>query len=235
MKRPSKGKSKAQNQEFDIPVCMIIDGSHEPLLPSVPGEHGTQISAFLQSLEDELATEENLTHIPLFIKCGDGGFKYYGTYREPRYSDRLGANEMLDLPYYVKRHWAKKIGAGHKPRWAIHAIQEAWPKTLIGWVDEGVKAIIPYSPNLEVELGEPMKSNISDLEAEEVTAEDILQSFENVGSLFIHLSQVLDLHTNHFQPDMGDKPAMRLYYEYLQCDGYDRAFYEALIAKKHGH
>jgi hypothetical protein len=29
------------------------------------------------------------------------------------------------------------------------------------------------------------------------------------------------------------QPVMRFYYEYYQCDGYDRRFYEALVRKKH--
>lgn len=184
VKRSSKKKTKAENKEFNVSSCMIIDGDHEPLLPRKPGQHGTQISAFLQAMEEELAVEENLTYIPLFIRRGDGGFRYYGSYREPRYSDRLGANEMLDLPIHVKNYWAKKVGARRKARWAIHAIQEAWPKTVIGWLDQDGRSIIPYSADLESALGEPLKSKISDLEAEQVSAAEILQSFENVSRLF---------------------------------------------------
>jgi hypothetical protein len=134
------------------------------------------------SLEDELGVEEDLTHNPLFIRRGNRGFKYYGTYREPRYSDRLGANEMLDLPSHVKKHWTKKMGARRKPCWAIRAIQEAWPKTVIGWLSEDGKSVREYSPDLEP--GEPLQSRISDLEAEKVSAAEILQSFENVSHLF---------------------------------------------------
>jgi hypothetical protein len=190
MRRSLKGKTKAKDQEFKVSFCMIIDGDHEPLLPRHCGEHGTQISAFLQSLEDELAVEENLACNPLFIRRGKRGFKYYGTYREPRYSDRLGANEMLELPSYVKNYWAKKMGAGRKACWAIHAIQEAWPKTVIGWLDQDRKSIIPYSMELESEMGEPLKAKISDLEAEKVSAAEILEAFENVGQFFIDLFYV---------------------------------------------
>jgi len=146
-------------------------------LPRHPGQHGTQISTFLQSLEEELAVKENLTNIPLFIRRGNRGFEYYGTYREPRNPDRPGTNDMLDLPSDVKNYWAKKVGAGRKPRWAIHAIhaiQKAWPKTGIGWLG---KSVIEYSPDLELALGEPLKNKISDLEAEaeKVSAAEDLQ------------------------------------------------------------
>jgi hypothetical protein len=65
LKRSSKGKAKAKDQELNVFYCMIIDGSHELLLPRHPGQHGSQISAFLQSLEDELAVKENITNVPL--------------------------------------------------------------------------------------------------------------------------------------------------------------------------
>lgn len=91
---------------------------------------------------------------------------------------------MLELPSSVKNYWAKKMGAGRKARWAIHAIQEAWPKTAIGWLDQDGKSIIPYSVELESELGEPLITKISDLEAEKVSAAEILETFENVGHFF---------------------------------------------------
>jgi hypothetical protein len=185
LRRSSKGKVKAKDGDFNISCAMIIDGDHEPLLPRHPGQHGAQISAFLQTYDQEWAVEENLTYIPLFIRRGYGGYKYYGTYREPRYSDRLGANEMLGLPSHVKNYWAKKMGAGRKARWAIHTIQEAWPKIVIGWLDQDGKSIIPYSMELESELGEPLKAKISDLEAEKVSAAEILEAFENVSHFFI--------------------------------------------------
>lgn len=122
-----------------------------------------------------------MKHIPLFIKRLGDGYKYYGTYREPRYSDRLGANEMLELPQYVKEHWARKMGAKREPRCAMEAIREAWPKTSIGWFDSEKMVYIDFDEDLEESLGTPLKNPISVLEAEVVTTKDILEAFEQVG------------------------------------------------------
>jgi hypothetical protein len=77
------------------------------------------------------------------------------------------------------------MGAVPKPRLGIHAIQEAWLKKVISWLGEDGMSVIEYNPDLESALGEPLKNKISDLEAEKVSAAEILQSFENASHLFI--------------------------------------------------
>ena len=58
---------------------------------------------------------------PLFVKRPNSGYFYFGTYRQPRYSDRLGYAEMeLEVPDSVKRHRANEAGKKDKPRWVVN-------------------------------------------------------------------------------------------------------------------
>jgi len=170
---------------------MALEGDYDPLLPRVPGQHGARISAFLQSLEDKRAVRENLKYMPLFIRRCNGGYRYFGTYREARHADRLASSEMWCIPEYIRKHWARKMGGRDKPRWAIEAIRKAWPKRRIGWLDVYETSIIRYSPGLEEELGEPLKRPISYRKAGKVTAQEIFQAFSGVGSRIFFYEIVL--------------------------------------------
>ncbi|TGO85480.1 hypothetical protein BPOR_0392g00050 [Botrytis porri] len=83
----------------------LTNRQFDPLLPYRPGVHGAQISPYLPP--NKIGQT-----FPLFISdIGDPHFHYYGTY-EVMVSDRLGHNEMLELPEKIKRHWARKLGTG---------------------------------------------------------------------------------------------------------------------------
>jgi hypothetical protein len=83
----------------------IIDPGFKPLLPRRSGQHGALVSSCLS--DADLANGP----FPLFIRHGRGGYKYYGNYWEPRFSDRLSGNEMKQVPGDVKRYWAQRMGA----------------------------------------------------------------------------------------------------------------------------
>lgn len=121
------------------------------MLPRKPGQHGAQISSFIQYVNEDLGP------IPLFIKRGAQGYLYYGNYVEPRFSDRLSYNEMArELPKHVRQHWANVLGdmpAKGKKMWVIQALKESWSKATIGWcTDSG--HFTPWDPNLYSEKGE---------------------------------------------------------------------------------
>jgi hypothetical protein len=160
-----------------------LNSDYDPLLPRRPGEHGAQLSCILAEVDDEHLT------FPLFIGCGQGGYKYYGTYREPRYSDRLGGNEMRQVPEYVKKHWASQIGAmrrdGKIPK-HNDAIRAAWPKVPVGWLADNYKRLIPYQEKLHNDFEEyPVTRPITADEADEVGEGEILKAFETVGRIII--------------------------------------------------
>jgi hypothetical protein len=159
-----------------------LNSDYEPLLPRRPGDHGVQLSCILAEVDAEHIT------FPLFIRRGQGGYKYYGTYQEPRYSDHLGGNEMSQVPKYVKNHWATQVGAqpldGKAPK-HNETIRASWPMVPVGWVTNDHKGFIPYQESLEDEYEEkPLSRPITEDEADEVGESEILEAFETVGYLF---------------------------------------------------
>jgi len=92
----------------------------------------------------------------LFVKREGSGYLYFGTYRQPRYSDRLSYSEMeLEVPESVKLHRAQKAGKKGKPKWMVQAMK-----------DEKI-----VSTNEDAEAIEP---------------EDILRAFETVSAGHFH-------------------------------------------------
>lgn len=45
------------------------------------------------------------------MRRGEGEFKYYGNYRKSGAPDRLGGNELTQVPNSVLKHWAKHISS----------------------------------------------------------------------------------------------------------------------------
>jgi hypothetical protein len=159
---------------------LALNSEYDPLLPRRPGDHGVQLSCILAEVDDEYLT------FPLFIRRGQSGYKYYGIYREPRYSDRLGGNEMKQVPKYVKEHWAKQVGAmpreGNPPPKHNETIRAAWPKIPVGWLSNDHKKFFPYQERLEDDFDDkPLTRSITMDEADEVEEDEILKAFETVG------------------------------------------------------
>jgi hypothetical protein len=124
---------------------------------------------------------------PLFIRDKDSSaYIYYGHYQEPRWSDRVGSGEMSQFPQYVKEYWAKELGsipARGKARKHVTALREMWPMVKVGWWDKETRTMINYDEDLEDEHGEleVVKRNITESEAEAITAEQIMAAFNVVS------------------------------------------------------
>jgi hypothetical protein len=185
VRNPKDKKTKKTGLFPHISSFLILEGEHQPLLPRYPGDHGAHITAAVENYREEISQVESLNGMPLFIRRSGGGYRYYGTYQEPRYSDRLGADAMrYELPQHVKEFWAKKMGAKNKPRWIIEGIQEAWPWKNNGWLGEDQTKIIKYEDedqDREESDGLPLTHPLSISEVEAITAKEILEAFENVG------------------------------------------------------
>jgi hypothetical protein len=161
----------------------VLTSDYDPLVPRRPGEHGAQLSCTLAELYDEPFT------YPLFIRRGQGGYKYYGTYTEPRYSDRLGGNEMSQVPEYVKEHWAAQIGAtplDGKISKHNETIRAAWPRIPVGWLTDDHKRLIPYKEErCDLFKEEPVTRPITIDEADKVGRDEILKAFNTVSRILV--------------------------------------------------
>ncbi|TGO25384.1 hypothetical protein BPAE_0081g00170 [Botrytis paeoniae] len=126
----SNGSNGSKGAFANIGPYGLMNREFDPLLSCLPGVHGAQISPYLPP--NKIGQT-----FPLFISdIGDSHFQYNGTY-EVMVSDRLGHNEMLELPEQIKRHWARKLGTssahGSKASPIIYALRYMWPRKEYGW------------------------------------------------------------------------------------------------------
>ncbi len=108
-------------------------------MPLRGGHHGAKLTLFMPSVveDDEYDAMEPF---PLFAKYKTGQYMYLGTYRQPRYSDRLSYAEMeVEVPARVKTHRAREACKKPKPKWLVDAmISEQCVST-----DEEAQAVEP--------------------------------------------------------------------------------------------
>lgn len=89
-------------------------------MPNNPGQHGAKLTLFMPEISNFDPTDS----YPLFVKRGTRDYMYYGTYKQPRYSDRLSYAEMeLEVPRSVKEHRAKELGKKGKAKWIVDAMK----------------------------------------------------------------------------------------------------------------
>jgi hypothetical protein len=103
---------------------------------------------------------------PLFVRPSPtADYVYYGSYREPRFSDRLDHSRMADeVPLSVKEYWARVLTGRNKPYWVTSVFLDE------GFIEKDVVAMEDGSTNedLATELVEGIK------------AEDVMKAFETV-------------------------------------------------------
>lgn len=110
-------------QVYPVKSWYAIDSDEEPFMPTRPGQHGAKLTLLVpeEPEGDDYSPKEAC---PFFVKRGSRGYVYYGTYRQPRYSDRLSYAEMeLEVPRSVKEHRAKEVGRKDKPKWIVEALK----------------------------------------------------------------------------------------------------------------
>lgn len=93
----------------------MIDPTHEPYLPKIPGKHGAKLNAFFNKTPgeefDNLPEGTNsYTDVPMFVQISSGRFVYFGNYSQTRWSDKLDINTMgARVPAEVKMHIAEEL------------------------------------------------------------------------------------------------------------------------------
>ncbi|KAH9222040.1 hypothetical protein DL95DRAFT_454951 [Leptodontidium sp. 2 PMI_412] len=205
MQMPYVIRELAPCEYFRLPTNPNERFSHE-FLKKVFG--GSPISNGRCKIPTKNRARRAFPEIDVYRVFGAGtGYRYYGTYREP-------CAEMCCVPDHVKQFWAKQLGTqsgNGKSRSALDTLIHEWPRVSVGWKDEATGELIEYDVALEVELGDPLTRAITADEAAEITKEEVLGAFNRA--------------------DYDPKASLALFYEYLQCVGYDPEFYGNLVGE----
>lgn len=69
--------------------------------------------------------ETSYEDVPLFISHVSGKYKYYGTYSQNRWSDKLGHDiQAVHVPASIKEYWAKELANPARPAWVTECLMK---------------------------------------------------------------------------------------------------------------
>ncbi|OJD29603.1 sh3 domain-containing protein [Diplodia corticola] len=221
----------------------ILNASTDPYVPRSPAAHGAKLTAFFNPENPEDFDGDDaagaFNNVPVFVsesewaekhdvgggrdddehKAEVGGRKYVymGMYSQLRLSDKLDYDRQMEhVPDAVKMYWAEQLADIARPGWVTDALMKAFmPRPeyegpLPGHPDVGHEIV-------RKEVGQHIR-DLSEWEEEarkkigRLTTEKILQAFQ--------------------REDSADPPGLRLWWEYLQCVGWDHEFYVMMVQEQ---
>ncbi|KAH7120774.1 hypothetical protein B0J11DRAFT_438821 [Dendryphion nanum] len=208
-----------------------LNATVEPYLPSSPGQHGAKLTAFFNSNPeddyDSVPVGCSFVSVPLFVcnsafggdKKGIAGsrYVYFGHYTQTRWSDKLDYDRMeQQVPQNVKQYWAEELAAAGRAKWVTEAMKThffprpeyegALPRTGANGEDNAEKVQKDMQKYVKV-LGAWEKE--ANVKVGLIGRQDVLRAFEGA--------------------DADEVPALRLWWEYLQCVAWEPKFYGGLV------
>ncbi|EKG15578.1 hypothetical protein MPH_07244 [Macrophomina phaseolina MS6] len=209
----------------------LLDPSNDPYVPREPGAHGAKLTAFFNPENPEDMDGDSAAtafhKVPVFVKASawacrhnvatdatsDGSrYVYMGMYSQLRYSDKLDYDRIVEhVPDAIKMYWADQLTDVGRPAWVTEALMKAFePKPEY----EGPLPGAGEDDVVRKEVGTHVRG-LKDWQADarkrvaKLTKEDVLMAFG--------------------REDAADPPGLRLWWEYLECVGWERGFYELLV------
>ncbi|KAK4911897.1 hypothetical protein LTR49_019614 [Elasticomyces elasticus] len=213
----------------------VLEREWEPFLPTAPGQHGAKLSPVFNDQEFEPGQGPdviNFKDVPLFVReDGSKEYTYYGQYSQPRYSDKLDYERVMEtVPKKVRQRWADCLTDPARPEWVTKALMECfWPRPRFEGPLPTDSAIATPGEAVEVDSkasGAALEKHV--LQALTAHAEE-LKAWEKASKIKVSLltaDAIMDAFT---KADADLEPGMRLWWEYLQCVGYNQDFYDFLV------
>ncbi|KAH4069727.1 hypothetical protein HBI38_148640 [Parastagonospora nodorum] len=210
----------------------MLDPTTEPYLPDQPGEHGAKLTAFFnvtpESEHGDLpGGATSWENVPMFVEQpGTGRYVYYGNYSQTRWSDKLDVDTMMArVPQHVKDFWATELTSTIRPAWMTQELKKHFFKKpdYIGKIVAAPEAdTTTINSDMEVKIDEKMAKDVRKYVEE-------LREWEreaNMKTAMIKKQFILDAFE---AADMDDPPALRLWWEYLECVNWRKDFYDLLV------
>jgi len=215
----------------------LLEGNYEPFAPTSPGHHGAKLTAFfndsLTPQGDDVEVED-YENVPVFacLKPGEG-YTYMGQYSQPRYSDKLSYSELRQhVPTRVLEYWAKQLADPHRPAWITEQlIAHFWPP-------DPYTGPIPTDSALTSPATGVSKPNNPECALEKRVSLAMesyalkLKEWKKDSQLKVTLlteSALMEMWDNS---DTDKEKGLRLWWEYLECVGFDDKFYGKLVGLK---
>ncbi|GHU33327.1 hypothetical protein FACS1894166_08650 [Bacilli bacterium] len=207
----------------------LLESHFEPYAPRQPGAHGAKLTAFFNDTpptSGEPLDADDYSDVPLFISLGEGqGYQYLGQYSQPRYSDVLSHSELYErVPLHVREYWAAQLADPQRPEWVTEQLREHfWPKpTYAGPIPRGSAATTPLA---------------EECDGMEKALDVWLKGFcdwEKDSRLKVSLLSEGALMEMWGKSDLDVEKGLRLWWEYLECVGFDEGLYGELVELQQG-
>ncbi|KAF1830715.1 hypothetical protein BDW02DRAFT_641949 [Decorospora gaudefroyi] len=207
-----------------------LDPQNEPFLPKKAGDHGAKLTAFFNKAPEEVLLDIPDDHsnsyedVPMFVLVNKR-YVYFGNYTQTRWSDKLDYDTMMaHVPQHVKQYWAEELSASGREDWVTEELKKHFFRKpeYTGRLFAAPDDRTTLTSKKEMELTEKMTRDVKKY-AEE------LREWEreaNMKTAMIKKQFILDaFHAS----DADETPALRLWWEYLECVDYRRDFYDLLV------
>ncbi|GAB7331378.1 hypothetical protein MBLNU13_g02808t2 [Cladosporium sp. NU13] len=215
----------------------LLEGNYEPFAPTSPGQHGAKLTAFFNDSltpQGDIVGVEDYLNVPVFVCLKPGeGYTYMGQYSQPRYSDKLSYSEIFQhVPTRVLEYWAKQLADPHRPAWITEQlVAHFWPPPpYTGPIPTDSALTSPATgvtaPN---DLEHVLEKRVS-LALERYAVE--LKAWKKDAQMKVTLLTEKALMEAWDNSDTDEEKGLRLWWEYLECIGFDDNFYGKLVGLK---
>ena len=215
----------------------LLEGNFEPFAPTSPGQHGAKLTAFFNDSltpQGDIVGVEDYSNVPVFVCLKPGeGYTYMGQYSQPRYSDKLSYSELFQhVPTRVLEYWAKQLADPHRPAWITEQlVVHFWPPppytgpipTDSALASPATGVTMPNDPERVLEKRVSLAMERYALE---------LREWKKDAQLKVTLLTKSELMKMWDNSDTDEDKGLRLWWEYLECVGFDDEFYGKLVGLK---
>jgi hypothetical protein len=215
----------------------LLEGNYEPFAPTSPGQHGAKLTAFFNdtlTAQGDAPELKDYNNVPVFICLKPGeGYTYVGQYSQPRFSDKLSYSELLQhVPSRVLEYWAKQLADPHRPSWITDQLMaHFWPiPSYTGPFPTDSAIASPATGVTEPNNPERVLEKRVALATERYALE--LKAWKKDAKLKVTLLTEEALMGSWHNSDTDEEKGLRLWWEYLQCVGFDDDFYQKLVDLK---
>jgi hypothetical protein len=230
-------RNESQSRILQGRTYWLLESQYEPFAPTSPGQHGAKLTAFFNdnlTVSGDAVTEEDYSNVPVFACLEPGeGYMYLGQYSQPRYSDKLSYSELRQhVPVRVLEYWAKQLADPHRPAWITEQlVAHFWPKEpYTGPVPTDSALTSPATGVTEPNDPERVLEKRVSLALEQYARE--LKVWKKDAQMKVTLLTKEALMGMWNNTDVDEEKGLRLWWEYLQCVGFDEEFYQKLVGLK---
>ncbi|KAL6154757.1 hypothetical protein ACJBU6_06378 [Exserohilum turcicum] len=207
-----------------------IDPENEPYLPKAPGEHGAKLTAFFNKApEDEFCDlfdngSNSYENVPMFVLVNKR-YVYYGNYSQTRWSDKLDHDTMMTkVPDHVKDFWAEELSAPTREKWVTEELKKHFFRK------PEYNGRLFAAPENETTVDSAEDAKLTEKMARDVRKYvDELRQWEREASMKASLIKKQFILEAFDTSDMDELPALRLWWEYLECVDWRKDFYDLLV------